>query len=161
MITLLMASAIYLAGMQASISAPTDAFRTCLREAATKAKGEKVTGDGIEAAFVSASAAVECAVAIQTALARHNREQPTNAIHVRIGINAGEPIATEGRLFGAAVHRTFQICARARAGQILVSEVIHQLVAGKDFVLVSRGRMTLKALERVRLYEVVWTSETT
>ncbi len=125
-------------------------------------QGEEVThtGDGIEASFVSASGAVECAVAIQTALARHNREQPTNAIHVRIGINAGEPITTEGRLFGAAVHRAFQICARARAGQILVSEVIHQLVAGKDFVLASRGRVTLKGLERVRLYEVAWTAQT-
>ena len=54
-------------------------------------------------------------MAIQKALARHNREQPTNAIHVRIGINAGEPISTEGRLFGTAVHRAFRICARARA----------------------------------------------
>ena len=49
MIALLMASAINLTAVQASISAPTDAFRGCLREAATKAKDEKVTGDGIEA----------------------------------------------------------------------------------------------------------------
>lgn len=49
MIFLVMASSIYLAAGQASISAPTDAFRGCLREAAAKAKGEKVTGDGIEA----------------------------------------------------------------------------------------------------------------
>ena len=48
MITLLLASAINLAGLQASISAPTDAFRGCLREAAIKAKGEKVPGEGIE-----------------------------------------------------------------------------------------------------------------
>jgi hypothetical protein len=34
--------------MQASISGPTDAFRGCLREAASKAKSEKVPGDGIE-----------------------------------------------------------------------------------------------------------------
>jgi len=49
MIGLLIASAINLAGLQASISAPTDTFRHCLREAAAKAKTEKVTGDGIEA----------------------------------------------------------------------------------------------------------------
>jgi len=48
MITLLIASAINLAGLQASISAPTDAFRGCLREAAAKAKTEKVSGDAIE-----------------------------------------------------------------------------------------------------------------
>jgi hypothetical protein len=49
MIALLVASAINLAALQASIAAPTDAFRGCLREAATKAKSEKVPGDGIEA----------------------------------------------------------------------------------------------------------------
>ena len=49
MIALLVASAISLAATQASIAAPTDAFRGCLREAAIKAKGDKVTGDGIEA----------------------------------------------------------------------------------------------------------------
>jgi hypothetical protein len=49
MIALLAASAIYMSATQAAISAPTDAFRGCLREAATKAKSEKVTGDGIEA----------------------------------------------------------------------------------------------------------------
>jgi len=49
MIGLLAAVAINLAGLQASISAPTDAFRSCLREAASKAKTDKVTADGIEA----------------------------------------------------------------------------------------------------------------
>ena len=33
---------------RASISAPTDAFRGCLREAASKAKTDKVPGDGIQ-----------------------------------------------------------------------------------------------------------------
>lgn len=48
MIALLAASAIYMSAAQAGISAPTDAFRGCLRDAATKAKSEKVAGDGIE-----------------------------------------------------------------------------------------------------------------
>ena len=49
MIELLVASAINLTALQASISAPTAAFRGCLRDAAAKAKSEKVSGDGIEA----------------------------------------------------------------------------------------------------------------
>ena len=48
MIVLLAASAISLGAAQASITAPTNAFRTCLREAASKAKSEKVAGDAIE-----------------------------------------------------------------------------------------------------------------
>lgn len=49
MIALLAASAIYMSALQAGIAGPTDAFRGCLRDAASKAKSEKVTGDGIEA----------------------------------------------------------------------------------------------------------------
>ena len=48
MIALLAASAIQLVAMQATISGPTDAFRGCLREAVSKAKSDKVPGDGIE-----------------------------------------------------------------------------------------------------------------
>jgi hypothetical protein len=48
MIALIMASAINLAGLQATIAAPTDAFRGCLREAAAKAEKDKVSGDAIE-----------------------------------------------------------------------------------------------------------------
>ena len=57
MIALVIASAINLAGLQASIAAPTTAFRGCLREAAEKAKSEKVAGDGIEAYLRNACSA--------------------------------------------------------------------------------------------------------
>ena len=57
MIALLGASVIYLTATQASISAPTDAFRGCLREAATKAKSDKVAADGIEAYLKNACTA--------------------------------------------------------------------------------------------------------
>lgn len=49
MIILVAASAISLAASQATIAAPTNEFRGCLREAATKARGEKIAGDAIEA----------------------------------------------------------------------------------------------------------------
>jgi hypothetical protein len=57
MIVLLVASAISLAATQASIAGPTDAFRGCLREAAVKAKSDKVSGDGIEAYLKNACTA--------------------------------------------------------------------------------------------------------
>lgn len=49
MIVLLGASAIALTALQASIVAPTSAFRGCLHAAVDKAKAEKITGDAIEA----------------------------------------------------------------------------------------------------------------
>jgi hypothetical protein len=48
-IVLLSATSIVLAALQASITAPTTAFRDCLKEASTKASTEKVTGDAYEA----------------------------------------------------------------------------------------------------------------
>ncbi len=48
MIILLGASSIILTALQASINAPTDAFRGCLRQATDKATAEKVAPDAIE-----------------------------------------------------------------------------------------------------------------
>jgi hypothetical protein len=48
MIVIVVMPAIALSMLQASITAPTEAFRGCLREAAAKATSEKVTGDKIE-----------------------------------------------------------------------------------------------------------------
>jgi hypothetical protein len=49
MIALVGASAIVLSAMQASITAPTTAFRGCLHDATAKAATDKVAADGIEA----------------------------------------------------------------------------------------------------------------
>jgi hypothetical protein len=48
MIALLGASALALAALQASIAAPTSAFRGCLHDAASKATSDKVSADTIE-----------------------------------------------------------------------------------------------------------------
>jgi hypothetical protein len=48
MIILLAASSIILTALQASINAPTDAFRGCLSKATEKATADKVAPDGIE-----------------------------------------------------------------------------------------------------------------
>jgi hypothetical protein len=54
MIALLGASALTLAALQASIAAPTSAFRGCLHDAAAKATSEKVSADTIDTYLRSA-----------------------------------------------------------------------------------------------------------
>jgi len=49
MIILLAASTITLTALQASINAPREAFRVCLKEATTKASSEKVAPDAYDA----------------------------------------------------------------------------------------------------------------
>ncbi len=50
-----------------------------------------------------------------------------------------------------------RICAHAEPGQILASNVVQELAAGKGFTFTDRGEATLKGFDGpVRLYEVVW-----
>jgi hypothetical protein len=56
MIAFVGASAISLIMLQAAISAPTQAFRTCIKQASDKAKGEKVAPDAFDAYIRTACA---------------------------------------------------------------------------------------------------------
>jgi class 3 adenylate cyclase len=116
----------------------------------------KTMGDGFMASFSSASRALECAIAMQRAFAQHN-DSAEETLRVRIGLNAGEPIAEEEDLFGTAVNLAARIAAQAQGGEILASDVMRQLVAGKGFLFADRGESTLRGFEDpVRLYEVGW-----
>ena len=116
----------------------------------------KHTGDGIMASFTSASRALECAIDIQRAFVQHN-ESAEEPIRVRIGLNAGEPVAEEEDLFGTAVQLAARIAAKAEGEEILVSDTLRGLVAGKGFLFSDRGDVVLRGFEDpVRLYEVRW-----
>jgi class 3 adenylate cyclase/pimeloyl-ACP methyl ester carboxylesterase len=126
----------------------------------------KHTGDGIMASFGSATRALECAVAIQRAFGEPESTAgavspsplpPEHGIRVRIGLNAGEPIAEERDLFGTAVDLAARIRDKAEPGEVLVSDVVRQLVAGKGFLFNDRGDHALKGFEDpVRVWEVRW-----
>ena len=76
-------------------------------------------------------------------------------IRIRIGLNAGEPIAEDDDLFGTAVIVAARIAAQAEGGEILISDVVRQLVAGKNFLCNDRGEHALKGFEDpVRVFEV-------
>jgi class 3 adenylate cyclase/pimeloyl-ACP methyl ester carboxylesterase len=139
-----------------------DVLRThnaILRDALKAHSGSEIkhTGDGIMASFASASRALESAMSMQRAFAQHNETNPDVLIRVRIGLNAGEPVAEEKDLFGTAVQLAARICAQAAPGQILVSDVVQQLAAGKGFTFADQGEAELKGFERpVRMHEVKW-----
>ena len=144
----------------------------------------KTMGDGFMASFGSAVKALECAVAIQRAFAERNRDvgaalappqgaassaptETTETIRVRIGLNAGEPIAEDnpdgrGDLFGTAVIRAARIAALAQGGEILVANVVRELAEGKGFLFGDRGEVALRGFDDpVRLFEVRWRSPST
>ncbi len=116
----------------------------------------KTMGDGFMASFSSATKALECAIAVQRVFAERN-ESAEEPIMVRVGLNAGEPIAEDEDLFGTAVNEAARITAAAQGGEILVADVVRQLAKGKDFLFADRGETSLRGFEDpVRLFEVRW-----
>ena len=116
----------------------------------------KHTGDGIMASFASVTRSIECAIAIQRALDAHSADAE-HPIYVRIGVSAGEPVAENDDLFGAAVQLAARACNHAAAGSILVSTAVRELCVGKGFAFEARGPFELKGFdELVPLFEVRW-----
>jgi class 3 adenylate cyclase len=126
----------------------------------------KTIGDGFMASFGSVTKAVECAIALQNAMeiANNDAESPLvrgagegTGVRVRVGLNAGEPIEEDGDLFGATVILASRIAAKADGGEILVSDNVRSLSAGKGILFADRGEFVAKGFEEpVRVYEVKW-----
>jgi len=113
----------------------------------------KTMGDGFMASFASVTKAMDCAIALQRAFAAHEGEP----LHVRVGLNAGEPIEEDGDLFGSTVIMAARVAAKAGPDEIFIPEPIHHLLTGKTYVYADRGETMLKGFEdAVRLYEVRW-----
>jgi class 3 adenylate cyclase len=116
----------------------------------------KHTGDGIMAAFVSAYQALGAAMQMQRDL--HEREGvEQHALHVRIGVAAGEPVTEQDDLFGAAVQQAARLCTCAKPGCIVVSSGVYDLCRGKDIRFSDGGPIAVKGFdEPIGHYEVHW-----
>lgn len=118
----------------------------------------KHTGDGVMAAFASASAALRGAIAIQQVLRGHNLRTAGRPLRVRIGVSAGEPVDDGEDLFGATVQLARRVCDAAPAERIWVANVVRELCLGKEFEFAPVGATPLRGFaDPVSLYEVVWT----
>jgi adenylate cyclase len=114
-------------------------------------------GDGILAEFGSVVNAVECAVALQKTLAERNTTlEAGRQMRFRIGINLGDVIHDETRVYGDGVNIAARLENLAAAGGICISEKVHQEVRGKiDVTFEDLGRQQLKNIaEPVRVYRV-------
>jgi class 3 adenylate cyclase len=117
-----------------------------LRAAVAEHDGHEVKslGDGLMVVFGAVWDAVACAAEMQAVVSREDE-----ALGLRIGIHAGEPMRDGNDYFGTPVIIARRLCDSAGPGQTLVSELVSQLVAERDFDSV--GDLTLKGLsKRVR-----------
>ena len=115
----------------------------------------KHTGDGIMASFKSVANSVNCALNIQEAFDTHNLANPDEALHVRIGISAGEPIEEDGDLFGSAVQMAARLCSHAEPNQILASQIVRDQCANMEQRFVPKDEASMKGFnQKTIFYEV-------
>ena len=130
-----------------------------LRAAIEESGGREVknTGDGLMAAFESASAAVGCAVSMQQRLERRNRSAEEQLL-IKVGISLGDATAADGDYFGMPVIEAARLCDRASGGQILVKEIVAHLAGGRaGDAFKPVGALELKGLpEPLATVEVAW-----
>jgi adenylate cyclase len=135
------------------------AHNRIIREALTKFAGKEIkhTGDGIMASFPITSQGVEASMDMQRNVMVHNEANPDLPLHIKIGLNAGEPIAEDNDLFGTTVQMAARIVDKAQTEQIFVSEIVQGICSGKEIKFENRGGFPMKGFENdPTLYEVIW-----
>jgi class 3 adenylate cyclase len=116
----------------------------------------KNQGDGFMLAFASARRAATCAQAIETAMAEAFRD-PGSPIRVRIGLHVGETVHEGDDHFGHAVNYAARVASAASGGEIVVSSLVHGLLAQTgEFEFDNAREVELKGIEGVqRVYPLV------
>ncbi|MDJ0829040.1 MAG: adenylate/guanylate cyclase domain-containing protein, partial [Desulfobacterales bacterium] len=90
------------------------------------------TGDNLLAEFVSVVDAVQCAVAVQKEIKARNDELPEDRrMQFRIGINLGDVIQEEGRIYGDGVNIAARLEGLAEPGGICISKTAFDHIESK------------------------------
>jgi len=131
-------------------------------EQATAAHGGTVVetqGDGSMLAFPSARRAVACAQAIQGAVGRAFADV-SPPIAVRIGVHTGDALHEGDHFFGTTVHYAARVASQALGGEVLVSNVVHDLVAGPGIDFHESREVELKGLNGLHQLHAVHLAQT-
>jgi len=114
-------------------------------------------GDGLLAEFPSVTDATACALGIQAVMAARNQPVPEHRrMRFRMGINLGDVIFDDSRIYGDGINVAARLEALAQPGGILVSQAVyeqvrHRLKVGFDDL----GEQELKNIaHRVHVYRV-------
>jgi adenylate cyclase len=119
-------------------------------------------GDNLLTEFASVVDAVNCAVEIQQTLAEHNQELPDKRkMHFRIGVNLGDVVVEEDRIYGDGVNIAARVENLCDGGGICISGTAFEHVENKlDLKFKDLGEHKVKNIVKpVRIYSVIMTSE--
>lgn len=115
-------------------------------------------GDNILAEFASSLNAVHCAIEIQGRLETENTKLPDNRrMNFRIGINLGDILHKDDRIYGNGVNIAARIENLADPGGICISRGVYDQVEGRlDIGFADLGQHTVKNIRKpVRVFKVL------
>jgi class 3 adenylate cyclase len=125
-------------------------YYAAVRRELKSLRGKEVvtTGDGLLATFDAPASGIRCAAAIREAVR-------TLGLEIRMGLHAGEYKVNGADVVGLAFHVGARVAAKARAGEVLVSSAVKDLMAQSEIRFKDRGVHRLKGVpKRWRLYRV-------
>jgi class 3 adenylate cyclase len=140
------------------------AYREVLTSLIHRHRGRVVDapGDNVLAEFASVVDAVEGAVAIQQILTERNAALPLERrMAFRIGINVGDVVVEDERIYGEGVNLAARLEGLAEAGGLCISGTAYEQVKNKvALVYEDLGERRVKNIvEPVRVYRVKWEPE--
>ncbi len=103
-------------------------------------------GDGILAEFASVVNAVKCAVAVQSKMAERNTAiEPERRMQFRMGVNMGDVIYDETRIYGDGINVSARLEGIAEPGGICLSATAFEHIQDKvDVAVADLGEQQLK-----------------
>ncbi len=124
-------------------------------------------GDGILAEFPSVVNAVKCALAVQSTMAERNAAiEPERRLQFRVGINIGDVVYDDARIYGDGINVAARLEGIAEAGGICISSKVYEEINGRvDLACEDIGEQQLKNIARpvhayrVRLDTIVTTAD--
>jgi pimeloyl-ACP methyl ester carboxylesterase len=118
-----------------------ESYYVVVRRELTRFRGQEIdtAGDGLFASFDGPARAIRCACAIRDAVV-------PLGLQIRAGLHTGECTVIAGKLGGIAVHVGARVAAHAKAGEVLVSSTVKDLVVGSELRFADRGAHALKGL---------------
>ena len=134
-------------------------YRSIISSLVQQYRGKVVDspGDNVLAEFSSVVNAVKSAAEIQSELAKRNAELPIdNRMQFRIGINLGDVVEEEGRIYGDEVNIAARVESMAQAGGICISGTVYDQVKPKfDWNYEYQGEKHVKHISRpIRVYNL-------
>jgi len=135
-------------------------YRNAITDLVQQYRGRVVDapGDNLLAEFTSVVDAVNCAVEIQRDLAERNTELAYNRqMQFRIGVNLGDVIEEDGRIYGDGVNIAARVESLAEAGGICISGRAHDQVENKlGLEYEDLGKHEVKNISRpIQVYRVL------